>query len=305
MRRRDDAGSRPVSWSSAGRRSAAPSARANSALVTGAGAVAFTGPVSDGVAMMWAISRTRSSRSIHDIHCRPLPNGPPSPSSNGSSSRLSIPPSTPSTRPMRNRTTRTPRRCAFLASCSQASQRRCEKQRLPPSNSVSVSSCHRPYQPIAEPLISTAGRCCSRAIRRTTARVTRSRDDRIWRRLRRVQSVPVGSPARLITASIRASSAICTRFVTIRSGGRSVAAFTGSRVSTVTSCPALASASTKRRPMKPVPPVTSTRWRDGSASTSAVAWLGFACRRESRCEVMTPTPDTTPSAAASARSADA
>ena len=118
----------------------------------------------------------------------------------------------PSTSPIRSRTTRTPRRCAFLASRSQVSQTRCVKQRLPPSNSVSVSSCHRPYQPIAEPLTTTAGRCCKRAISRLTARVMRRRDDRILRRLRRVHSaLPIGSPARLITASIRASSGICAR----------------------------------------------------------------------------------------------
>ena len=38
---------------------------------------------SDGVAIACAISRTRSSRSIHDIHCLPEPIGPPRPYSNG------------------------------------------------------------------------------------------------------------------------------------------------------------------------------------------------------------------------------
>ncbi len=70
--------------------------------------------------MTWAIRRTTSSRSIHDIHCRPLPIGPPRPNSNGIRYWLSMPPSMPSTSPIRSRTTRTPRRCAFLASRSQA-----------------------------------------------------------------------------------------------------------------------------------------------------------------------------------------
>ena len=170
----------------AGRRRARPRCLANCALLTGAGAVPLTAPVSAGVAMMCAIRRTRSSRSIHDIHCRPLPSGPPRPNSNGMSMRPSMPPSIPSTSPVRRRTTRTPNRCARFATRSQASQTRWVKQRLPPSNSVSVSSSHRPYQPMAEPLISTSGLCSSRAISRTTSRVMRSRDDRIFRRFLRV-----------------------------------------------------------------------------------------------------------------------
>ena len=64
-------------------------------------------------------------------------------------------------------------------------------------------------QPTAEPLTRTLGRCCSRAIRRTTARVTRKRDDRIFRHLARPHgSSATGAPARLITASMRASEAI-------------------------------------------------------------------------------------------------
>ncbi len=55
----------------AGRRNARPSSRAKSALRTGTGAVALTAPQSFGVAITWAMSRMRSSRSIQDIHCRP------------------------------------------------------------------------------------------------------------------------------------------------------------------------------------------------------------------------------------------
>jgi hypothetical protein len=51
---------------------------------------------------------------------------------------------------MRSRTTRVPCFSARIAMRSQASHSRCEKQALPPSNSVSASSCHSPYQPIAE-----------------------------------------------------------------------------------------------------------------------------------------------------------
>ena len=162
--------------------------------------------------MMWAISRTRSSRSIHDIHCRPLPIGPPRPNSNGISSRLSIRPRMPSTRPMRSRTTRTPSRCAFLASRSQASQTRWVKQRLPPSNSVSG---------LVLPQTVPADGGAADQHRGVRSQARDQADDgarhaqprrRILRRLRRVQSPsPIGSPARLITTSIRASFGICAR----------------------------------------------------------------------------------------------
>ena len=193
----------------AGRCKTQPRARAKASFCTGAGAVPFTAPLSCGVAMICAISRMRSSRSIQEIHCSPLPMGPPRPNSNGTSRLLSIPASMPSTIPMRSRTTRTPNFSALLAAHSQASQTRWPKQRLPPSNSVSDSSAHVPYHPIAEPLIITAGRRCRRAIRRTTSRVMRNRDARIRRRFVRVhRPLATGSPAKFIIVSIAASSAI-------------------------------------------------------------------------------------------------
>ena len=232
--------------------------------------------------MMWAISRTRSSRSIHDIHCRPLPIGPPSPNSNGSSSRLSIPPSMPSTRPMRNRTTRTPSRCAFLASRSQASQRRCEKQRLPPSNSVSVSSCHRPYQPIggaadqhrgsllqsrdqahdgarhAQPRRQNLAPLAARpqaVADRFAGEIDHGIDPRVVRDLLEVRHDPKRRPQR------RRLRRIAREHGDVVPGARE-------RLDQAASDEA-------------GPPVTSTCWRAGSASTSAVAcaWA-CACRRE-------------------------
>ena len=142
---------------------------------------------------------------------------------------------------MRSRTTRTPSRCAFLASRSQASQTRCVKQRLPPSNSVSVSSCHRPYQPMAEPLISTAGsllqprdqahhRARHAQPRRQDLAALAARPQPIADRL--AGEIDHGVDARVARRSGRGS-------VTSRNGGRSVAALAGSRASTVTSCPAL------------------------------------------------------------------
>ncbi len=65
------------------------------------------------------------------------------------------------------------------------------------------------YQPIAEPLTSTAGRRSRRAISPTTARVTTRREPTIRRRLAGVhRPSEIGLPARLTTASMRVSSAI-------------------------------------------------------------------------------------------------
>ena len=118
---------------------------------------------------------------------------------------------------------------------SQASQSRCEKQALPPSNSVSASSCHSPYQPTAEPLMSNAGVRSSRPISRTTSRVIFSRERRMRRRLRSVHgALAIGSPARLTIVSMRSSFGIWSSEVTSRNGGANTAAFRGSRTSTVT-----------------------------------------------------------------------
>ncbi len=91
---------------------------------------------------------------------------------------------------------------------------------------------------MAEPLISTAGRRSSRAIRRTTLRVMRSRELRMRRRFRRVHSpFAIGSPARLTMASIAVSLAIWSRLVTSAEWRAQRAALAGSRASTITSWP--------------------------------------------------------------------
>src|SRR5471030_469906 len=65
----------------------------------------------------------RSSRWIHDIHCLPSPNLPPTPMRNGGSIRSKAPPRPSSTTPVRTRTTRTPNGSAACASFSQAWQK--------------------------------------------------------------------------------------------------------------------------------------------------------------------------------------
>src|SRR5438128_966458 len=80
----------------------------NSALVTGAGATAFTGPRRASVASAWRIAPTTSSRAIQLIHCAPLPMTPPMPSRNGVSILESAPPRSLSTTPSLRFTTRIP-----------------------------------------------------------------------------------------------------------------------------------------------------------------------------------------------------
>src|SRR4029079_8326418 len=187
----------------AGRCSRRTSSSVNFRLVTGIGAVAFTGPEISGRAMTWAIRRIRSSRSIHDIHCLPEPNGPPRPNSKGVSIRVMKPPSVPSTRPIRKQATRTPYSSAGRAALSQASQSSWLKQAWDFADSVSTWSCQRPYQPIAETATTTAGLRSSRAISLMTSPVMLMRESRMLRRLASVHSpLPIGSPARLTIASI-------------------------------------------------------------------------------------------------------
>jgi len=113
---------------------------------------------------------------------------------------------------------------------------------------------------------------------RTTSRVIFRRERRMRRRLAVVQSaLAIGSPARLTMVSIGVSLAIWSSEVTSRNGGVSAAALAGSRASTVTGCPASASAATRRLPMKPVAPVMRTCCRSGRAATSSAARPAVSC----------------------------
>ena len=164
-------------------------------------------------------------------------------------------------------TTRTPSFVAATASLSQATQTSREKQSVPADVSSSASSPRRPYQPTAEPLTSTSGRVSSRAISASTrARHREPRTDDpppLGRRPQAVGDRLAGEVDDGVEPARRRRSA--SSDVTIRSGVGRSAAWARSRVSTVTSWPAATSASTRRRPTKPVPPVTSTAWRRVSA----------------------------------------
>ena len=82
----------PGTSSGVGRFTARPSAAVNSALVTGAGPVRFTGPATSSCPIANSSARTSSSRLIHGMYWRPLPSRAPSPSENSGLSRPSMPP---------------------------------------------------------------------------------------------------------------------------------------------------------------------------------------------------------------------
>lgn len=54
-----------------------PSVEQNSDMRTGFGDVALKTPRYAGFRSAWMMRSTRSSRCTHDIHCRPVPSGPP------------------------------------------------------------------------------------------------------------------------------------------------------------------------------------------------------------------------------------
>ena len=92
---------------SAGRRIARPSARENSALVTGCGAVTLTGPLTAGVSTIQRTISIQSSRWTQGMYWRPDPIGPPAKKRNGRIICGSTPPDFSSTSPVRSSTTRT------------------------------------------------------------------------------------------------------------------------------------------------------------------------------------------------------
>ena len=108
---------------------------------------------------------------------------------------------------MRKHATLTPCVSAERAACSQAWHSSWLKQPWDVADSLSTWSCHKPYQPTAEPLTSTAGLVLSRAISLTTSPVMSRRDWTILSRLACVHGpLLIGSPARLTIVSILLSS---------------------------------------------------------------------------------------------------
>lgn len=210
--------------------------------------------------------RTRSSRSIQDIQCAPEPNGPPKPSLNAGSNRASTPPSCANAKPMRKCVTRTPKASAGVAAASAAAHTRWLKQSCALMASVRGSEPRKPYQPMAEALIHARGLASSRPSSRASACATCGREAwmRSWRAA--VHNPPaMGSPAKCTITSKRSSAAMASS-VSITRASSGSAARAGRRVSTVTAC--CRRAATSRRPMKPVPPVTSQRSPAGTSSRS-------------------------------------
>ncbi|CAG7276629.1 hypothetical protein PICSAR49_02931 [Mycobacterium avium subsp. paratuberculosis] len=111
---------KPGSINGVGRLTARPNAVVNSALVTGAGPVMFTGPDSAGSKIANSRARTSSSSVIHDMYCRPLPSRVPRPVRNRGRNRPSAPPAGENTSPVRASTTRAPPYCAGSVAASQS-----------------------------------------------------------------------------------------------------------------------------------------------------------------------------------------
>lgn len=103
-----------------GRCRTVPRTRVISALVTGAGAVALTGPATWWLPRSQRMAPTSSSRLIQLHHCRPEPMRPPRPSLNSGSNLASAPPWGLSTMPVRRCATRMPASSAGAVAASQS-----------------------------------------------------------------------------------------------------------------------------------------------------------------------------------------
>ena len=97
-----------------------PASWRSSALVTGFGAVRFTGPLTSAVSRCW-IAPTSSGSEIQLCHCWPLPNRPPTNNLNSGSIFFSAPPLAVSTMPVRRYATRVPAAAAGAAAASHCS----------------------------------------------------------------------------------------------------------------------------------------------------------------------------------------
>jgi len=101
-----------------GRRRARARARVSWALVTGLGAVRFTGPARAGVRRTKRVAATASGSEIQLIHWRPLPSLPPRPRRKRGSMAARAPGPGPRTTPRRRWTTRMPASTAGWAAAS-------------------------------------------------------------------------------------------------------------------------------------------------------------------------------------------
>ena len=122
---------KPGAGRSAGRRIARPSARANSALVTGCGAVTLTGPLTAGVSTIQRTISIQSSRWTHGMYWRPDPIGPPAKKRNGRIICGRTPPDFSSTRPGAQQDDADARRVAARCASASHSTQRCARKSSP------------------------------------------------------------------------------------------------------------------------------------------------------------------------------
>ena len=158
----------------AGRCIARAKAAVNSWLVTGFGAVRFTGPEigfsnAKTIALIW------SCKVIHDHHCLPLPSFPPRPKRNKGNIFPSAPPVGSRTKPVRIFTVRT----SWARSAAASHSRQTAARKSSPTRSVSTTALFplSPYQPIADAEMKTCGFSSATAL--AIAVVPRRREFRI------------------------------------------------------------------------------------------------------------------------------
>ena len=234
---------------------------ANSAFVTGCGAVRFTGPCRVSLPSACMIAATSSTSAIHDIHCLPLPCFPPSPSLNGNSRRLSTPPCAASTMPLRIITVRTPASLAGWVSASHALQ-------MPGEEVVAERAVFG--DGIVAHAVDTDGRsrhehgaACARGSRSRAAMtaVPRTRLSRMRAFCSSVQRrSPMPSPARCTTASTPSNAGASMR---LASGSQPMSSpsVTPPRRNRNTRCPLRRSSAPSARPISPLAPLITTSIR--------------------------------------------
>ena len=190
--------------------------RESSLLVTGSGAVTFTGPLTASLSSANMVAPTTSSTCTHGTYWRPPATGPPMPALKKGSIFSSAPPESESTTPVRFSTTRTPSSSAPRASASQSRDQLREKVVAGLARSTRRAA-RRPAARTSrppEPDTSTRGRSSAGNSPRaaTRLRVESTRESRISRLVSSDHRCAIISPSRCTTASRPRSAS---------SGGRS------------------------------------------------------------------------------------
>src|SRR5579875_2087818 len=239
---------------------AAASAAVNSELVTGSGAVRFTGPARSPRPSRNRSAAISSCSEIQLITWVPGPNLGSRPSLASGSSLASSPPRGLSTRPLRTCTTRMP---AFAAGSAAASQSLTTPARNVLAGGADSSTARppvSPYQPIADAVTSVAGGMARLASAPASARVPSTLlalTSALYPAVQRRSATP--APARCTHAPIPVSSSGSTAASAAPGSHRTSSADrAGRRTSLMTRWPSARKPATSAVPISPDEPVTAT-----------------------------------------------